>query len=199
MQILKPLKELKPKFQQFGKLPGKPSELIKIAVDDLVKSEKAGLKINMDRWVSVKKVRNSQVCTVCLAGSIMANRLNDEPLIKEAVSRNGVKFNVTEHGVQETKFDDYNNKYVPTGKRRAPEGNESLIDIQPWTFSEESSALGAVNSFREGDLEEAFSELNLDLPANFLPKVKIVSYRKDPAMFKRQMRSLAKSLAAAGY
>lgn len=53
-------------------LPDKPSELIKLAVKDLVKCEKdPRFIIDMEDWC----YRDGDFCAVCLAGSVMAQRL----------------------------------------------------------------------------------------------------------------------------
>lgn len=57
------------KFKKFGKLPGRPSELICLALDDLEKAEKSDrYKIDMRKWHHPAGGK----CAVCLAGSVMA-------------------------------------------------------------------------------------------------------------------------------
>lgn len=57
------------KFKKFGKLPGKPSALIRIAIRDMVEAKKAGHGIVMSSWV----VLGTKKCTVCAAGAVMMN------------------------------------------------------------------------------------------------------------------------------
>lgn len=64
--------KFRPKFKKFGKLPGKPSELIRLALKDAAKiKDTPGYKLDMNIWHCV----DSFVCHVCLAGSIMASSL----------------------------------------------------------------------------------------------------------------------------
>ena len=57
-----------------NKLPDKPSELIRLALDDLEKAEKSPTyEVNMDRWHTQEE---DGICHVCLAGSVMAFSLD---------------------------------------------------------------------------------------------------------------------------
>jgi hypothetical protein len=61
------------------RLPGKPSELIRVALADLEKVEKnPRYIINMDIWHS-PKFSDKKLCGVCLAGSIIACRSGYTP------------------------------------------------------------------------------------------------------------------------
>lgn len=64
-------------------LPNKPSKLIKLALDDLERSLNQGHKIDMSHWMKKGAKYNidgslmkKEVCTVCLAGAVMANTCN---------------------------------------------------------------------------------------------------------------------------
>lgn len=60
-------------------LPDKASELIRLAIDDLEKTEKDDrYKINMTRW-HVPDYEDYKVCSVCLAGAVMAQSLDANP------------------------------------------------------------------------------------------------------------------------
>lgn len=61
--------EVPKKFRKFGKLPGKPSELIRLALSDFIAAEKK-FEINMSRWYVV-----NGKCSVCFAGAVMAGTL----------------------------------------------------------------------------------------------------------------------------
>lgn len=65
-------------------LPTVPSQLIRLALNDLRKCEKQPDKftINMSRWL----ITNGK-CQVCLAGAVMAQRLNGKVLAKTCHSR----------------------------------------------------------------------------------------------------------------
>jgi hypothetical protein len=53
-------------------LPNKPSELIELALSDLVKCEQSpGYEVNLDIWHQPR----GNVCVVCLAGGVMAQSL----------------------------------------------------------------------------------------------------------------------------
>jgi len=57
-----------------SKLPSKPSDLIEVALKDLIKCEKSPkYKIDMDDWHSIDY--GSDICEVCLGGSVMAQTL----------------------------------------------------------------------------------------------------------------------------
>ncbi len=59
-------------FKTFGKLSGKPSELLSVALKDLEKVEQTtNYVVNMDNWYTNIKGN----CAVCFAGSVMANTL----------------------------------------------------------------------------------------------------------------------------
>jgi hypothetical protein len=59
-------------------LPDKPSELILLALEDLEKTEKDyRYKIDMDVYHD-RLVGNGMICSVCLAGAVMAQRLSPD-------------------------------------------------------------------------------------------------------------------------
>jgi len=67
------------KFKKFGKLPGRPSALIELALKDIeqvVKKKRYG--IDMGRWFH--RTNQGERCTVCLAGAVMVNSLGCTPL-----------------------------------------------------------------------------------------------------------------------
>lgn len=60
-------------FQQYGKLPGQPSKLIRLAITDLQIVEKTpAYRIDMDQWYTPY---NDKFYLVCLAGAVMVNTL----------------------------------------------------------------------------------------------------------------------------
>ena len=73
----KPVK--RPVFVKHGKLPGKPSVLIKLALDDLRRAEKSRkFTVDMYNWVVAGDPSMNvgmDRCTVCLAGSVMVGTL----------------------------------------------------------------------------------------------------------------------------
>lgn len=155
------------KFKKIGKLPSKPSELIKIAIKDLISAEKMH-KINMSSWFDINP--KTRECTVCLAGAIMACTLKNT------------------------------NKMTKLVKERIPTNAPSytVLSISPYQL-EESFALEAVDSFRQGDLQAGFASLDLALPSHFVTDVEITQYSKNKSLFKKQMLALAKALAKEGY
>lgn len=61
------------KFKRFGKLPGQPSKLIRLAIKDLEAVEgDTRYMVDMRFW----HLANYDSCHVCLAGSVMAKTLN---------------------------------------------------------------------------------------------------------------------------
>ena len=65
-------------FKKFGVLPGKPSELIKLALKDLTKAEKAkNVEILMEDWYFRRWFEEK--CYVCLAGSVMRGTMKIKP------------------------------------------------------------------------------------------------------------------------
>lgn len=54
------------------KLPDKPSEVIRIALEDMKLSIKNGIDICMDSWSSISE---GKVCSVCMGGAVMLNTL----------------------------------------------------------------------------------------------------------------------------
>lgn len=60
-------------FKTFGRLPGRPSELLRLALADLDAAKKSGVEINMDDWVGRGQKKK---CAVCLAGAVMISRLD---------------------------------------------------------------------------------------------------------------------------
>ncbi len=185
-------KEKPVKFRKFGKLPGKPSQLIRIAMTDLAKAEKAKLKIDMGDWVTLqyKKPKNKpavKVCTVCLAGSVMMNTLGDTKRMKEMKCANGQPFEATDSKKYE---------FIPSHDF---DWRKKLTGICTDEFEKEERALEALNSLREGRLEEAFEYLYLQLPFNMLDNVKVTGYHVNKDKFRKDMRELANALARAGY
>ena len=74
--------KFKPKFKKFGKLPGKPSKLIRLALADLELAENSKeYRIEMRTWHKphiysfMTAAPRTTRCYVCLAGSVMAGTL----------------------------------------------------------------------------------------------------------------------------
>ncbi len=146
MKITKPI--FKPK--KFGRLPGIPSTLLKLAISDFEKALEAGYTVDMGYWVSQKEGS----CSVCLAGSVMVGRLAIDPAYVGALSA---------------------------------------------ALPQEYCALLAIDHLRVGEIAEAFSNLDLDLPMNMIRRVVVVDYKDNPKKFKSQMKALATALDKEGY
>lgn len=167
-------------FKKFGKLPGKPSELIRLALADLKAAEKAKVKINMGRWVATEKKGDKQVCTVCMAGAVMAKRFKDEPMVCNVLS-----------GKERDGSDPYYYDFRT---------NQLVAEVEPDDLTDGSTeALHAINNFREGDIAYAFDALGLTLPESFVEHVDIIDYHRNRMKFKEQMAELASALAKQGY
>lgn len=158
------------KFQKFGKLPGKPSELIRVALKDLRAAEKAkNLKIDMGHWVAKKP---DGVCTVCMAGAVMMN-LDGPAKFQKRVDNTFINL-----------YDETLPAEVST----------------PSDFQKEEAALDAINSLRSGHIAEAFDALQLEVPEHFVSSVKVINYStRNREKFKKQMTALAKALENEGY
>lgn len=64
-------------FRNWGKLPGRPSELIRLALKDLQFVERSRkYKVDMKKWH--EKVKRGK-CSVCLTGAVMAKSLGCNP------------------------------------------------------------------------------------------------------------------------
>ena len=62
-----------------NQLPDKPSELIRVALDDLKKCEASpDYEINMSDW-HLPSLNSEPICFVCLAGAVMAQSLGADP------------------------------------------------------------------------------------------------------------------------
>jgi len=71
------------KFKKFGKLPGKPSELIRVAMKDLTAVEKLkSVNIDMGTWYKGGNLD----CSVCFAGAVMRNTLKGKLLNRYSLS-----------------------------------------------------------------------------------------------------------------
>ncbi len=71
-------------------LPQYPSELIRIALDDLKKVEKdSRYVVDMRRWHMPDERRDP--CSVCLAGSVIAKTFNEDPRIYLSPSSYDIK------------------------------------------------------------------------------------------------------------
>ena len=148
----------KPKvFPYHGVLPGKPSELILLALRDLKAVEKDSYyTVNMGCYhLPMRDVypEAENQCAVCFAGAVMAKTLNAN----------------------------------------------FLAYRMPYHFRAEEPALRALDYVRMGALQDVFFVLGIPLPKDVAPSVSVTPYRLDPKRFKREMRSIAKQLAARGY
>lgn len=74
------------KFNKFGKLPGRPSELIRLALKDLAAVERSKkYVVNMGDWHTPVYgcMGTPDKCAVCLAGAVMVKeRLATDPTIE---------------------------------------------------------------------------------------------------------------------
>lgn len=161
------------------RLPKKPSELITVALADLIKAERSPrYDVNMAGWheaasplapiydpVTCEVTEKYEVCGVCFAGAVMAFSLN-----------------------------------VPTSITIRPpsfpkEVENKLNAINYFRIGDIASGVGvlglaekkrdkALNAFRDDDDRSSH--------------VDVVEYEDDPAEFKRQMRAMAKKFASIG-
>lgn len=174
------------KFKQFGKLPGKPSALIRIALDDLKKAEKdPTMKISMDTWLQVAK-NGVDKCAVCMAGSVMAKRL--APTFPELVSK-----------IVNYTFQLFGNI---TNTNLSPENHWGA---KPENFPEEEPALSAIDDLRRGWVMEAFHALEIN-GYNFYKEGALLDHYPIPeystqnrTKFHQAMRKLARTLEKAGF
>lgn len=60
-------------------LSNKPSELIKLALADMEKVQRRGIKFDMTSWVDTDYQTN-KICSVCMAGAVMTNTLDVKSL-----------------------------------------------------------------------------------------------------------------------
>ncbi len=161
------------KFKKQGKLPGRPSELIRVALGDLKKVErqKKKFKIDMDTWV-----KPNGKCSVCMAGSVMVGTLKMD--IESA--KRGV--------VEQERDDEYSESFSPeTG-------------FLPAFFDRERKALEAINCFRTGDLSYGFAKIDIKWPAQFVTNIDVPAYSpRNPKKFHAAMNELADKLEEAGY
>lgn len=161
-------------------LPKIPSQLIRIALKDLEKAERTPkTRINMGTWYDT-----NGSCTVCLAGSVMANTLKEQSELVKAKKR-----------IEYPSF--YN------------DGSE--FNLYPDLYRSNSSQLFAINNLREGTLDDAARRLGLSYSAEFVAASKqikeqpfwrersnecgdtwyIPQYRSNRARFKSAMRKMA--------
>lgn len=144
-----------------NKLPEKLSELIEVALADLIKCERSA-KYEIDMTVyHIKPGVIRKQCCVCFAGGVMAQSLGADP---------------------KNSIDIWDYPPLTTWKLRA------LDDIR------KGHVTTALNSL-DGD-SPALSR-RTDRPRHPLTR-QIIAYRHNPGKFKRQMRVLARDLAAAG-
>lgn len=173
-------------FKKFGKLPGKPSELIRLATNDIIASEKAGMRVEMSSWLTVEapSARKAKTCTVCFAGAVMAQTLAKTPASKSILKHKGQKLTAAD----KKRLGDFS--YGP----------EEIAEVDTLSYPNEKPALQALNSFRSGEIEEGFEQLGLDFPSNLLQyQVDVTGYNEDKKLFKAQMFELADSLERVGY
>lgn len=161
------------KIKPTKKLPDKPSDLIRLAVDDITRVEAMKDKyfINMkswhepaknpikeiplDNWAQPFNTDPDKRCAVCFAGSVMTCTLKADK-----------------------------------GKRYTPEKfNADTRD-----------KLEALNDFRTGAISDGFINLGIEVPSFVrLEDVEIVQYEDNPAEFKEQMIGIADELSAFGF
>ncbi len=140
-------------YKQIKELPplNKPSQLIRVALEDLEKQEKLPNKnIFMGDWHHWDDETNK--CNICLAGAVMCERFN----------------------VLDTQDVSYEN------------------------FEDDSSRqFRALNSFRRGEVEDAFD--NLGIKNTFdIPNKDIAYYPNSPTQFKKDLLELADELESHG-
>ena len=61
-------------LEQLVILPKVPSELIRVAIEDIRQTIKDGIEIDMEYWGSGKNSNDPQSCSVCMAGAVMLQR-----------------------------------------------------------------------------------------------------------------------------
>ena len=61
-------------LEQLVILPKVPSELIRVAIEDIRQTIKDGIEIDMEYWGSGKTSNAPQSCSVCMAGAVMLQR-----------------------------------------------------------------------------------------------------------------------------
>ena len=143
-------------------LPDKPSALIRLAIRDLIATEKHRHDvIRMDVWCvpiwdePKATVSKAKGCEVCLAGAVMRRSLQTSP-------SEGIVF-----------------------PQDFPDGITAKLD--------------ALDEFRIGHCSVGLEQMGIsELPAGIRSWYDITSYDIDPKLFKRDMRKLATTLAAAG-
>lgn len=139
----------KRKFKKFGILPGRPSELIELALADLKKVERSKkYVVDMSNW---HRRSGSNICHVCLAGAVMAKELKFDSKISA----------------------------IPSGPETIP--------------------LAALNALRTGDVEGAFSYLELLYTESYKFDRPITDYHQNKSKFYSDMRKLAADLRKAGF
>jgi len=72
------------------------------------------------------------------------------------------------------------------------------VETDHWG-NEVEGKLDALDSFRTGDVEDAFSHLGIDLPEELSGQFPVVSYSSDPKKFKEQQNRLADLLEVCGH
>lgn len=150
------------------KLPGVPSALIRVALDDLIRIEKdARYKVNMGHWhqpLEQDEFRHPPVkkCEVCFGGVVIAGRIDDPTLQLTA-------YCFTQ----------------PTYHR--------LLALDCFRYGDLEGALLVymkINNKQKAAATAKFGDLGFN--------IEIVSYRDDPKQFKKDMRGLARKLESIG-
>lgn len=145
------------------KLPDLPSELIRVALADLEKVESSDqYRVDMRRW----HVPDGDVCSVCLAGAVMAKTIELSP---ERYGSPNIMGMLIANGLGDP-------------------ADSCLY-----------GKLHALDEFRSGDVEGAFSLMELEGAPPFTV-ADIPEYNPDdPAPFKKDMLELASDLEKAGF
>lgn len=120
--------------------------------------------------MSVWYIDNSH-CSVCMAGSVLAQSLRKD-----------------------------------TNKVIKSLCNKDQIDLMPQDYyiinddNDIESKLTAIDSLRQGDIDEAILRLGLDYPKTEIDLyTDVIDYRTSPSLFKRDIRRLIKYLEKHGY
>ena len=148
-------------------LPDKPSELIRLAVEDMKTTIAMGVKINMEMYGSGNR-ENLQQCSVCFAGAIMLQR-EDSTINPETFMSHFMSYFTENIPLNKDKY-----KFLDQIRRGNLEEATEILEIKlfPLKFMGFTSAIDGFIEYENCDNDQQFYD-QMEEIAQFFESLKL--------------------------